>query len=210
MALGIMMGGGCSEAFYRGLDSVIGFYSDDEEWPLTYLEIGVARGETFGPAVRHLQATGHPFRAIGLDIPGGWSLDLDAIRARVADLHYAEIILRPSQEYLTKIHRGPIHFLFVDGCHGRPCVMGDFLAAEKFIPLGGVVYFHDTAPEVQGILGPNLQPHCGTGIDVRSALEELGLLKWNQTQRTRPGWRMGEEVGYVEGKGYGCMVFHSQ
>jgi hypothetical protein len=67
----------------------------------------------------------------------------------------------------------------IDGCHGKPCAMADFLCLDPFVPPGGVVMFHDVSPEQQG----DYQPHCSGGAHVVEALKELGL--WDGT---RPGW----------------------
>lgn len=89
-------------------------------------------------------------------------------------------------------------YVFIDGCHGAPCVTRDFLEAEKIVRPGGIICFHDTSENCQG---NHLQPHCGTGIDARAAVSDLGLL-----DGTNAAWEYLEETpGSVMNGTHGCL-----
>jgi hypothetical protein len=170
----------------------------------TYVEIGVAEGKTLAVASQIIyaacKAAGRPdaWKAIGIDIPEGWSLNEAAVAANnrffggvitrpyTAPFGSASLILEPSQQCLTVHQWPPIHFAFIDGCHGKPCAIADFLALEKLMAPGGIVAFHDASEKCQG---HHMQPHCRTGIDVRAALKELCLLPPDK----RGGWTFLEE-----------------
>ena len=91
-----------------------------------------------------------------------------------------------------------INFAFIDGCHGKNCGIGDFLAIEKHIKTGSIVCFHDSNELAQG---KHLQPHCQTGIAIREAIIELGLLS-----EERPNWRKLADVDGI-GENHGCAIF---
>jgi len=169
-----------------------------------YVEIGVAEGQTLGH-VSHLIANSYPvrcgrhWRTVGIDIPNGWSLNQQAVSdnnphyynqvmgIENAPDNWSSLILQPAQEALARRPFPAIHFAFIDGCHGKPCAMGDFLALEPLMAPGGIVAFHDASEKCQG---HHMQPHCGTGIDVRAALRDLSLLP----PCARPGWAFISET----------------
>lgn len=177
--------------------------------PLVYVEIGAAAGET----MRGVEAfvTQHPtrrdWRLVGVDIPGGWSLDLGAIKRNTGcepvypardgwNLKAAtkQLVLQDAQVFLMRDWNSEekIHVALVDGCHGSACAAADFLALENLMAMGGVILFHDAS---EGCQGAHFQPHCQTGIAVRAALRSLGLL-----DNSRPGWRLfGEAKGAAHG-----------
>jgi len=161
---------------------------------ITYVEIGVGAGGTLLWVARYLKKYLQDWRAIGIDLPDGYSLCAHAlvnacardkffmrmVRDEVKDVSNPKpwsalgqgvtLVLAPSQAAFRIFWpQGlPIHVALIDGCHGRACVMGDFLALEPLIEIGGYVLFHDYE-----VLGES-QPHCGTE-DTLGACEELGL-----------------------------------
>lgn len=205
--LGLCMEGN-EEALFRHLERAVraGYRTDGL---LHYVEIGVAAGETHLPICRWLRdpyrEAGGAWETLGLDVPGGWSLDLATLlRAefRISVINQApdallvnrhRIVLATAPEVFVR-HQwaGRIGFALVDGCHGASCVRADFLAIEPYVIRGGIVAFHDATAGCQGL---HPQPHCGTGIAVRQALQELGLLGLEY----RPGWRFREEVAAPHG-----------
>jgi hypothetical protein len=169
-----------------------------------YLEIGAAEGHTL-MAVSQLLASacGTHWSACGIDIPGGWSLNETDLRARMVPYEKnVTLVLESSSSYLARMPHLSLDFAFVDGCHGKACVKSDFIALTRHIKPGGVICFHDTPERVQGL---HFQPHCQTGIAVRSALKELGLFD-NEIR----GWRfLGETEGDRLRGGHGMALFQS-
>jgi predicted O-methyltransferase YrrM len=180
-----------------------------------YLEIGVARGDTFARICEELADGGRPWEAIALDLPEGIEeaegyaraascLDLDAFDANVAPwADHVQLFLFDSQKWLARPHLPtPFSLALIDGCHERECTAADFRLLAPHVVPGGVVIFHDTAPWSQD--DPDqVQPHRGQPLQVRAALEDLGLLAG-----TFPGWRfLSEADGRREMGGRGCIVY---
>jgi len=184
----------------------------------TYLEVGVAAGQTFEPVFKELGTHRRGWSRVAVDIPGGWSLNQGfATRLGLKIVDDAWCRLWETSEYahnpsfrpeeLLVLHKDGVHgfplhlwsqigFALIDGCHGAPCVKKDFEYVEKCTRVGSIVAFHDVNKECQGI---HTQPHCKTGIDVRRALTDLGLLN-----NTRQGWRLLHEVTGVP---HACAFF---
>lgn len=157
---------------------------------LNYLEIGVAYGGTLANMADCCSAQGLQWRAIGLDIPDGGTLDEPQTRYHCIQwLKYWErtpmgvqslpvnaisMILYPNgRDFLPNIEKPfRIGHCLIDGCHGTPCVVKDFVAVEKYSTVGTVVVFHDSDHECQGM---HFQDHCGMGIGVRRAILYLGF-----------------------------------
>lgn len=161
----------------------------DSTWPYRMIEIGTASGQTTRGMADYVASYDRNHRIVTFDIPGGWSLDPHAVELLAKAYPQIEAVVRPGGGRAAlddPSWRGPIHFAFIDGCHGAPCAREDFLAVERHTVPGSVVVFHDTSKSCQGI---HLQPHCQTGIDVRRALTDLGLLT-----NTYPGWQLVEET----------------
>ena len=137
-----------------------------------YLEIGLGNCGTLRAVAVFLDQLGLSWEAHGVDLPG--------FQGKVFN---TKVTIHPvgSEAFLELDHKS-WHFAFIDACHGKACAMREFLAIEPWIEPGGVVCFHDTDPHCQG---RHMQPHCGTGIDVRAAVEELGLLGGD-----RQGWEI--------------------
>lgn len=163
-----------------------------------YVEIGVGGGETFTTAMDILASIeGIKPLGLGIDIPGGWSFDTQLAAKLKAGPHQdrAYIALRSDVDIFelenadekgenladvfsdyANTHDFGWHadFVFIDGCHGAPCAKKDLLWSIPWLDDGAVVVFHDASPRCQG---HHMQPHCGTGIDVRKALVDMGLFK---------------------------------
>jgi hypothetical protein len=208
-ALGIAMNG--LEDSICKIAREIGLRFDE----VTYVEIGIGEGMTLSGIARELRMVNKRWRAIGVELPNGYSfnqqqtMEICLMRGLPLTFENPKTIVHPkwervtvyfkdSQSFLTEYWNEPIHLALVDGCHGKPCVMADFLAIESCMEPGGVVMFHDFTEDQIG----NIQPHCATGIDVRGACRELGLTKenrragwqWTDTlvaDRMQGGWDMG-------------------
>jgi hypothetical protein len=182
---------------------------------ITYIEIGVAEGKTLTAIASTLRASGKRWRAIGIELPNGYSFSREATedfaRLRNLKLNFITpdgsiaqplweritVYLKDSQSFLTELWHGSVQFALIDGCHGKPCVSLDFLALEAFAVVKSVIMFHDFGEDLLGAS----QPHCPTGCDVRGACYDLGLLtnkrtnwKFNETfvgDRTKGGSDMG-------------------
>jgi len=65
------------------------------------------------------------------------------------------------------------HFVLVDGCHCKHCVMNQFRLYAPRVAKGGVIAFHDTSQESQGDI---VSVGCENAtIEVLAGLEELQL-----------------------------------
>jgi hypothetical protein len=173
-----------------------------------YLEIGIAEGTTLASVAKWLKKQEIMWDVIGVDLVEGpffnpiefmrKNRDLDIeilfdggggnIKAREHS-GLVTVVLGKSEAPKMLIRNEAINFCLIDGCHGAPCVMRDFLMVEPWIARGGIVAFHDAMPEDQGI---HFQTHCHQPINVREALYRLKLL-WTGTG-TRHGWRFLRDV----------------
>ena len=202
--LGIAMSG-LEESVISIAKAVAGKFDE-----ITYMEIGVGEGGTLTGIASELKATGKKWRAIGIELPNGYSfnrqraqdyalerdLKLNFIQPNGAIVHpvwnAVTVYFKDSQSFLTEIWQEPIHFALIDACHGKPCVILDFLGLEAFMVKGSVMMFHDIGKDQIG----QHQPHCATGIDVHGACYDLGLL----TGR-RGGWKFTEILTANKGQG---------
>jgi hypothetical protein len=197
MQLGIAMNG----LEKRVLDIAKGVANHFDE--ITYVEIGVGEGMTLTAIARTLKDSGKAWRAIGIELVNGYSFNLERTRESAAErevnLNFVTpngaivhplwetvtIYFKDSQSFLTELWQEPIHFALIDGCHGKPCVILDFLALEAFMAPNGVVMFHDFSQDQVG----QAQPHCIGGIDVCGACQDLGL-----TNGKRKNWKFDETL----------------
>lgn len=184
---------GNEEAFCKYLKLA---FESTELWPFRYLEIGLGDLKTFMAVHDFLDNTYAHQCAIemdGVDLPT-WT--------RVPEPPRSRIVLMGSASYFAS-SPDPADFIFIDGCHAHTCCVQDFLGAERIIRPGGIVCFHDVNPHIQG---QEKQPHCGQPVNVRPAIEVLGLLNG-----TRSGWKFLEETTGDEQKGgRGCMFFQRE
>lgn len=191
--------------------------------PYTLLEIGSAGCvslRAFRDIIAAVRPDGH-WRVIGsdLDEAHAWSLDWAEIRAAfdgtphilreqddvatyALNQMYLMLLADPRQYFRDRLSV-PLHFVFVDGCHGK-CAGEDFLAVEHKVAPGGLVVFHDYGEPEQGT---DFQCHCREFIAVRSYVHRLGLASPCVTPRK--GWRfVGEIKGsrHWGGDGNSCAV----
>jgi len=177
---------------------------------ITYVEIGVGEGATLSAIAAALKDSGKKWRAIGVELPNGYSFSRDKTINFALDrglpLNFVTqngwivhpqwgaitVYFQDSQSFLTEFWQEPINFALIDGCHGKPCVTLDFLAVEAFAVPGAVVMFHDYGADQRG----HFQPHCPTGLDVLGACDDLGL-----TSGRRAGWQFLEMMSADRAKG---------
>jgi hypothetical protein len=193
---GICMAGSGRE-LGKAIDSML-----NPERNFTYVEIGIGPGHTLFNVGLYLSKKTLRWKAFGIDIEDGWSLDLSYMTKVIQEdieKHFA-IDLTGSQSFLPTLDDDSVDLMLIDGCHGKTCVMQDFLLAEDKIKNGGCIAFHDSDPECQG---KDFQPHCGQPIQVRDALKELGLLDGRCK-----GWVMVcDVIGDKEQEGRGITIF---
>ena len=149
----------------------------------SYLEIGVAYGETLLGVWEHTEAIENR-KVYGIEL-SDWS-SWNEIGMRMNDKTNSFIIPGRSTEVLAHWPFSKLGAVMIDACHGKPCVMADFAAVEPHVVEGGIVMFHDAGRKEQGV---DVQPHCNEPINVRAAIDHLGL--WTNE---RPGW---EYVGMI-------------
>src|SRR5215472_1369641 len=170
---------------------------------ITYVEIGVAEGVTLSAIAQLLKGNCKRWRAIGVELANGYSFNQqrteEIMARRYLDLEFVSpngnvqrprwnqvtVYFKDSQSFLTELWQEPIHFALIDGCHGKPCVILDFIALEAWMVDGGIILMHDIGEDQIGLH----QPHCTGGINVRGACYDLGLLA-----NKRPGWKFTEEI----------------
>jgi hypothetical protein len=173
-----------------------------------YLEIGIGRGDCLRSVSEILaQTTVTDWRIYGVDVPayGGDALTMNHVGSALfgpvavgSDTPERSIALHltGSEEFFQRSKLKP-HFTFIDACHCSACPAREFLALEKSVPVGGIVCFHDTCIACQHEHSP--QP-CGGGIEVRSAVNALGLLTG-----TRQGWKIFDETQGQFPRSHGCL-----
>lgn len=189
---------GNEQPFCNALDmAVVSSYKAGEDF--LYYEIGVGNGDTMEAVHYWLSQRGINHTIVGVDLPTyhggasnrGWGADTEV-----------QLYLKGAERFLTKV-KHKANFIFIDACHGAPCVTRDFLQAEKKIKDGGIICFHDTDPNCQE---QHYQDHCKTGIQARKAVEELGLL-----DDSRSGWKkIIETHGDKSRGGHGALWIQKQ
>ena len=174
-----------------------------------YFEIGVASMVTHR-AIRDIIQENikvNEWATIGLDVLGSLDVNFNKINEIFksdelfvndkpidipenfgdGNLH-SVLVLRPNpREWIKNVDDNALDLVFCDGCHGKACVIADFLAVENKIKSGGYFMAHDCGLEESGT---DWQGHCGENINVRNALIELNLLD----KTTRPGWEFVVEL----------------
>jgi len=207
-----------------GIETLLKETINNSVGDFNYLEIGVAECKTLLAATQIIleNKENKNFNIIGLDLPNcGYVIDnLKHISTNfektcrfslifdspITQSNGVSLILNnnPRQEIIPNLGY-EFDFVIVDACHGRKCVMEDFLAIENKTKKGGVVLFHDTGIEEQGT---DWQSHCHENINVRQALIDLGL--WNQE---RVGWKVLKHINGTRttgGDGNSCAAFIKQ
>lgn len=203
--------GDCGAAIGESLERVIA--AQNPRRPFTYLEIGVAYGQTMRAALECVIQLTESWCSVGVDIPDSSIFSLAECARNLSDFDFqrreedgmAVIVPRHRQALIVVCNdwqwscQHPLDWVLVDGCHCQWCVMRDFERVELHVRMGGEVCFHDTSERCQG---EDRQPfhgkHCEEGINVRKALLSLGLL-----DGSREGWKLTSQVE----DGNGCMIF---
>lgn len=190
-------------------DAVRRVAADASRLGFNYCEIGVAHGETMAAACQvmsEVASSGVPM-AIGYDLGIEVCFDQSAIEANLKPFkQWAKFYKGSGRVELAKAGL-QFDFIFIDACHGAPCVRADFIAAAARLRQGGVIAFHDASVACQG---QHHQPHCNTAIDVRQATVSLGLLPQGNLFRHLqgpypiackglPGWEVLEDVEVQHG-----------
>lgn len=191
MPYGICMEGN-EPAFERAMHAAVAAFPD--EAIIRIVEVGTAAGGSTRGMAEFFRATRKPFALHTFDIPDGWSYHAEQVVA-IED-EFVEVAAHAftggMRGWVTAMNwQETVHFAFIDGCHGAPCAKADFETLEALAVPGTHIVFHDTNDGCQGV---HLQPHCQTGIAVRQALRDLGLL-----DNTRPGWQLVEETNSAHG-----------
>lgn len=167
-----------------------------DEVPFNYLEIGAAGTVTMKSIYEIVKSyiKHDRWQIMGLDLPNGWSLDWSTINSFAHPLNiikeddkksyipnsHASLYLQSNpREWIAALPDESIDICFIDGCHGKRCVLEDFRAVESKIVKGGIIFFHDAGVPEQGT---DWQGHCQENINVRQAIEELGLLNGTNKQ----------------------------
>lgn len=164
--------------------------------PCTYLEIGVAGGMTLSRVASLMSAGGQGWRAIGVELPNGYSFNRSEVDQNCGGQHFnvawitpngwnkldpvwnrVSVVLTDVRDFFEGMWQEPIHIALIDGCHCHECVMRDFRNVEKYMPQNGAVMLHDFDPAIDAP-----QPH-GDHCDVFGACKELGLVNHERT-----GW----------------------
>lgn len=203
MTVGICMGG-LEEVFERTL-----LERAKQDQPFVFLEIGTAHCDTLQSVCRLLATTKAQWRTIAID---PWTYSFEAYMQKIAPEFSPEkalmLVQTREEAFSTEKERigDRLDFVFIDGCHTKRCVMGDFLAVEPLVVPGGLVVFHDFDTQDKGF-----QSHCGINENgVMAAAEELGLLlNDSRDDRTvRPGWkRLPTWIADASKNGANCGCF---
>lgn len=166
-----------------------------------YVEIGVAEARTLSAVATFISERTPNWRATGVDIKDGWSLNREEVEKNIAPFGDKVFMSYDGAQTFLRQDYPDIDFLLIDGCHGEPCTRADFEAAESHIKRGGFVCFHDSAPLDQGLMH-EIQPHCNAPIGVRAAIEKLGLINGD-----REGWMLIDDVHSVNPMTErGCLI----
>jgi hypothetical protein len=200
----------------QNIQSLLTNYITNSPGEFSYLEIGAAGCVSLNAvktivssAINHLN-----WQVVGLDLQNGWSLDWSTISSfeglkvntsNLTDDNF-QLVLSEDPRAFVRGHYLPqsIDICFIDGCHGKNCVIADFENIEPYIKPGGIVFFHDAGEIEQGT---DWQGHCQEFINVRSAIAALNLLPL-EGRTFRPGWRfIGESAGtrMCGGEGNNCI-----
>lgn len=99
-------------------------------------------GVNAGASCHCLYAGAPQARHIAIDINLGRPLDAAHMLTEV------EFVQADSNIYEFE---GPVHLLFVDGCHRYDVANGDVVAWTPRIAIGGAIMFHDYAPALEDI-----------------------------------------------------------
>lgn len=215
--MGLRMGG-CEEP----LEKMFIEYLNDSKDSFSYLEIGAAGCVTFKSIYEIVKENfkNDNFSLIALDLVDGWSLDWRDIQnfknnfplnifknkqpqeGNSEEAKASLVLESDPRKFISEMDDESLDICFIDGCHGRPCVMKDFETVEPKIKSGGIVFFHDVGEPEQGT---DWQGHCNEYINARQAIIDLGLL-----EETREKWKVHKDIRgsrYWGGDGNSIIAF---
>lgn len=139
------------------------------------VNIGVSRGAS----VHCLYAGAPEARHVAIDIDLGlWE------KAQSRDLlPGVQWVQADSNDYGLEFE-GPVHLLFVDGCHEYDVVWGDIIAWLPHIPVGGIAAFHDYNP---------------SSHDLSRLGDKLRGVKWavHEWCRDADDWKLADVSGSI-------------
>lgn len=158
------------------------------------LEIGVWKGDTARGIRDRCKRNGATVDYYGID-----AAPLAEPNPPFPGCHY---IIGLSDQVAEQIPSG-LHFVFVDGCHCRDHVVKDALIYGSKLACGGLMAFHDTAPQIQGIQlnrwvhGNEDRPEWRTNV-----LKAIQVLGWPDER-----WRLWRQAFDPKSDIGGIMVF---
>lgn len=119
--------------------------------------------------------------------------DDDTLSKLHTEKYHSLLVLRELatvRDWIKNIDDVSLNLCLIDGNHMKEQVILDFLAVENKIKSGGLLMFHDSGVSETGT---DYQGKDSSGndcyIDVRGALEELGLLN-----DSRAGWKIETQI----------------
>lgn len=164
---------GCAEVITEAIKFAV--KEVDKTQPLIYIEIGIGEGKTLKQICKLFTELNIDFRALGVDIENGWTLNFDEFIMNIKDYEDKVIYdLAGSPEALKDVEENSVFAVLIDGDHTLEAVIADFREADRIVMKGGLIMFHDSGIDSQGADAFERQPR---GIEVREAIEHLGLLK---------------------------------
>lgn len=129
---------------------------------IRYLEIGLGNCGTINAVDFTLSQLPGNHRMVGIDHVS-WTMAFMVP-------YLAELIIRDGHQ----VPEGLWDVIFIDACHCKQCVINDFKSVKDKLSERGLLVFHDTSPDFQG-MHANMSEHQKGGIEVLAALEECDL-----------------------------------
>ena len=134
--------------------------------PIRILEIGIWRGDTAAGIRDYIERHGRVVEYVGIDLGKDW---------RVIEPWWECRLIRGDSIYVSsQVPDDYFDLLFIDGCHCKHHVTGDFLEYGKKVRQTGFCLFHDTSPlipighEFQGIHDVSTDVHVVDNRDIHS------------------------------------------
>lgn len=194
------MAGNCDPFVYWLRQAVLSWAGNCEARQFRYVEIGIGPGITLRTVARLLASMEDldAYECYGVDIGG---LNTPGAKREFYDGRNVSLHFEGSESFLRDFDQD-IDYLFIDGCHGYPCVLRDFVLAEPLMAWGSIVCFHDAGWYCQGVASHD---HCDRGVEVRKALADLRLLGRNAP---RSEWTRHVGTDFPPNSGmHGCEWF---
>jgi predicted O-methyltransferase YrrM len=146
-----------------------------------YLEIGVAEGKTFSAVCTLLDLVTDQWLAYAVDLENGWSFNLEEFEKNTQIFgDRVSLNLQGSPAFARHFSPESLNAILIDGDHSQEAVENDFYVADEILMPGGIIIFHDTDDESQGL---DPQPSNGETIAVKKAIRQLGLLSFGSNYK---------------------------